>query len=59
MAQRLVYGGDVAGPVFSSVMGSALRLMSVPPDGEPVINAGAPEANEPHRAEAGARKATT
>jgi len=53
------YGGDVAGPVFSSVMGSALRLMSVPPDGEPVINAGTPEANEPRRAEAGARKATT
>jgi cell division protein FtsI (penicillin-binding protein 3) len=53
------YGGDVGGPVFSSVMGSALRLMSVPPDGVPMINAGAPPSNEPHRAEAGPRKATT
>jgi cell division protein FtsI (penicillin-binding protein 3) len=53
------YGGDVAGPVFSSVMGSALRLMSVPPDGVPMINAGMPPSNEPRRAEAGARKATT
>ena len=26
------YGGDVAGPVFSSVMTSALRMMAVPPD---------------------------
>ncbi len=26
------YGGDVGAPVFSSVMGSALRMMSVPPD---------------------------
>jgi cell division protein FtsI (penicillin-binding protein 3) len=53
------YGGDVAGPVFSSVIGSALRLMSVPPDGVPMINAGTPPSNEPHRAEAGTRKATT
>ena len=53
------YGGDVAGPVFSSVMGSTLRLMGVPPDGAPVINAGLPPTNEPRRAEAGARKATT
>jgi cell division protein FtsI (penicillin-binding protein 3) len=26
------YGGDVGAPVFSAVMGAALRLMSVPPD---------------------------
>jgi cell division protein FtsI (penicillin-binding protein 3) len=26
------YGGDVGAPVFSSVMGAALRLMAVPPD---------------------------
>jgi cell division protein FtsI (penicillin-binding protein 3) len=26
------YGGDVGGPVFSSVMGSALRMMGVAPD---------------------------
>jgi len=38
------FGGDVGGPVFSSVMGNALRLMSVVPDapearGAPTINA--------------------
>ena len=52
------YGGDVAGPVFSSAMGNALRLMGVPPDGT-VIDAQAPSNNEPRRAEAGVRKATT
>jgi cell division protein FtsI (penicillin-binding protein 3) len=26
------YGGDVAAPVFSSVMGAALRLLGTPPD---------------------------
>jgi cell division protein FtsI (penicillin-binding protein 3) len=31
------YGGSVAAPVFSSVMGSALRLLGVPPDA-PVNN---------------------
>jgi cell division protein FtsI (penicillin-binding protein 3) len=29
---RLYYGGDVAAPVFSEVVGGALRLMAVPPD---------------------------
>ncbi|HYC35077.1 MAG TPA: penicillin-binding protein 2 [Usitatibacter sp.] len=29
------YGGDVAGPVFSAVMGAGLRLIAVPPDSEP------------------------
>jgi cell division protein FtsI (penicillin-binding protein 3) len=38
------YGGDVGGPVFSSVMGNALRLLSVVPDAPevkraPTINA--------------------
>jgi len=31
------YGGDVAGPVFSSVTGAALRLLGVPTDA-PVDN---------------------
>jgi cell division protein FtsI (penicillin-binding protein 3) len=31
------YGGSVAAPVFSSVMGAALRLLGVPPDA-PVNN---------------------
>jgi cell division protein FtsI (penicillin-binding protein 3) len=26
------YGGDVAAPVFSGVVGGALRLLAVPPD---------------------------
>ncbi len=26
------YGGDVAAPLFSAVMGGALRLMNIPPD---------------------------
>lgn len=29
------YGGEVAAPVFSSVMGSALRALGVPPDDSP------------------------
>ncbi|MFO1426971.1 MAG: hypothetical protein U1F11_08340 [Steroidobacteraceae bacterium] len=28
----LYYGGDVAAPVFSSVVGGALRLLAVAPD---------------------------
>jgi cell division protein FtsI (penicillin-binding protein 3) len=51
------YGGDVGGPVFASVMGNALRMMSVAPDA-PLEPAPIPS-NEPRRAEAGARKATT
>ena len=30
---KLVYGGDVAAPVFANVMAGALRLLGVPPDG--------------------------
>ncbi|HET9580476.1 MAG TPA: penicillin-binding protein 2 [Usitatibacter sp.] len=36
------YGGDVGAPVFSSVMGSALRLMNVPPDAPQTLNVQAP-----------------
>jgi len=32
------YGGDVAGPVFSTVMGSALRMMAVAPDAPGTLN---------------------
>ncbi len=32
------YGGDVGAPVFASVMGSALRMMSVPPDAPGTLN---------------------
>jgi cell division protein FtsI (penicillin-binding protein 3) len=35
-------GGDVGAPVFSSVMGAALRMMSVPPDAPATLNALAP-----------------
>jgi cell division protein FtsI (penicillin-binding protein 3) len=34
------YGGDVAGPVFSKVMGSALRTLGIAPDA-PVVQAAA------------------
>ena len=32
------YGGDVGAPVFASVMGNALRMMSVPPDAPQTLN---------------------
>lgn len=32
------YGGDVGAPVFSSVMGAALRTLSVPPDAPQTLN---------------------
>jgi cell division protein FtsI (penicillin-binding protein 3) len=32
------YGGDVAGPVFSNVMGGALRALGVAPDGLQMAN---------------------
>jgi cell division protein FtsI (penicillin-binding protein 3) len=35
------YGGDVGAPVFSTVMGAALRMMSVAPDAPITINAAA------------------
>jgi cell division protein FtsI (penicillin-binding protein 3) len=36
------FGGDVGAPVFSSVMGAALRMMSVPPDAPGTLNVQAP-----------------
>ena len=44
-------GGDVAAPVFSAVLGSALRLMGVPPDEEvsvPADEAPGPLRTTPH-----------
>lgn len=40
------YGGAVAAPVFSQIMGGALRLLSVPPDA-PVNNVVLPPPNAP------------
>jgi cell division protein FtsI (penicillin-binding protein 3) len=40
------YGGDVGGPVFSSVMGSALHMMAVPPDAPQTLDAPAPQRGE-------------
>jgi cell division protein FtsI (penicillin-binding protein 3) len=45
------YGGDVGAPVFSSVMGNALRTMAVPPDAPQTLNVLAPS-TEPRRAAA-------
>jgi cell division protein FtsI (penicillin-binding protein 3) len=39
------YGGDVGAPVFSSIMGSALRMMSVAPDAPQAPRAPANELN--------------
>ena len=36
------YGGDIAAPVFASVMGAALRMMSVSPDAPQTLEAKAP-----------------
>jgi cell division protein FtsI (penicillin-binding protein 3) len=36
------FGGDVGAPVFASVMGNALRMMSVPPDAPQTLNVQAP-----------------
>ncbi|WP_309544662.1 penicillin-binding transpeptidase domain-containing protein [Alkalilimnicola ehrlichii] len=33
------YGGQVAAPVFASVMTGALRLLNVPPDDLPALDA--------------------
>ena len=41
------YGGDVAGPVFSSVMGGALRTLGIPPDAPvQVAQSGAPNVSQ-------------
>ncbi|HEX7466542.1 MAG TPA: penicillin-binding protein 2, partial [Usitatibacter sp.] len=41
------YGGDVSAPVFSTVMGAALRMMSIPPDAPGTLNVMAPPAERP------------
>ena len=43
------YGGDVGAPVFSQVMGAALRMMAVPPDAPGTLNVQAPEGIETPR----------
>ena len=43
------YGGQVAAPVFASVMGSALRMMSVPPDAPTAAPAGTTRAEASRR----------
>ena len=40
------YGGDVSAPVFSSVMGAALRMMAVPPDAPGTFNVQAPASGD-------------
>jgi cell division protein FtsI (penicillin-binding protein 3) len=41
------YGGDVGAPVFSAVMGAALRMMSVAPDAPGTLNVMAPPPETP------------
>jgi len=41
------YGGDVGAPVFSTVMGQALRLMGVAPDAPATLNVLAPKESDP------------
>lgn len=41
------YGGQVAGPVFSNVMRSAVRQLQLAPDGTPLTNTAAAPAQEP------------
>ena len=40
------YGGDVAGPIFSNVMGGALRTLGVPPDAPVRVAQSVPSAKE-------------
>ena len=48
------YGGDVRAPVFSSVMGAALRMYSIPPDAPQTLNVQAPAHPAATEARAGA-----
>ncbi|HET9470450.1 MAG TPA: penicillin-binding transpeptidase domain-containing protein, partial [Usitatibacter sp.] len=43
---RASFGGDVGAPVFASVMGSALRALSIPPDAPQTLNVKALEPGE-------------
>ena len=45
--KELYYGGQVAGPVFSRVMQSAVRQLQLAPDGMPFTTAARPVAQEP------------
>jgi len=49
----LYYGGDVAAPVFSAVLGGALRLLAVAPDGPLAPPAEEPEGTVPMPEEPG------
>ena len=49
------YGGDVAAPVFASVMGAALRMMSVPPDAPRALEAAVPARADAKEAKAPAQ----
>ena len=40
------YGGDVAGPIFATVMGGALRTLGISPDASMHVAQGAPTAKE-------------
>ena len=44
------YGGEVAAPVFSAVVGGALRLLAVPPDAAGRIDRDAPPLQAQSRA---------
>ena len=41
------YGGQVAGPVFSNVMQSAVRQLQLAPDGTPLTNTARVPGQEP------------
>ena len=45
-AGPVYYGGDVAGPVFSKIMGGALRTLGIVPDAPPVQVAAIPAGKE-------------
>jgi cell division protein FtsI (penicillin-binding protein 3) len=48
------YGGDVSAPVFSSVMGAALRMYAIPPDAPQALDARSPSGPASTEARAGA-----
>jgi cell division protein FtsI (penicillin-binding protein 3) len=41
------FGGEVAAPVFSSVIQGALRILNIPPDRIPELNEGLLMAEQP------------
>jgi len=50
------YGGDVSAPVFSAVLGGALRLLGVPPDADRPVRGGGTPAPAPANAAQVARR---